>query len=167
MVGAQLGGVRAAIELGEQLGVDNNVDLYLSAKSFTGLHERVAFVPNVAGRIVLRVVDDGAWGCSRRVRSYHGRQWPSISSSQAIDGFGSLPNTWLMTMSEPVVIRLPPLVDPSEIVPGAVVVAGTARYWSVVRIDQVDADGRVNFVNVGAEDPAVAAIHSIGDSIIT
>lgn len=62
MVGALVGGVRAAIELGEQLAADDSVDLYLSAKSFAGLDERVAHVPDVAGRIALRVVDDGAWG---------------------------------------------------------------------------------------------------------
>ena len=53
-------------------------------------------------------------------------------------------------------------VDPSAIVPGAVVVAGTSRFWSVVRIDQVDSDGQVHFVAVGADDPAVAAIPSRG-----
>ena len=62
MVGALLGGVRAAIELGEQLAADDSVDLYLSAKWFAGLDERVAYVPDAAGRIALRVVDDGAWG---------------------------------------------------------------------------------------------------------
>ena len=34
MVGAMLGGARAAIDLGEQLALDDNVDLYLSATSF-------------------------------------------------------------------------------------------------------------------------------------
>lgn len=62
MVGALRGGVHAAIALGEQLAVDDNVDLYLSAKSFAGLDERVAYVPDGAGRIALRVVDDRAWG---------------------------------------------------------------------------------------------------------
>jgi len=62
MVGALLGGVRAAIELGEQLAADDSVDVYLSATWFAGLDERVAYVPDAAGRIVLRVVDDGAWG---------------------------------------------------------------------------------------------------------
>ena len=62
MVGALLGGVRAAIELGEQLADDDSVELYLSATSFAGLDERVAYVPDAAGRIGLRVVDDRAWG---------------------------------------------------------------------------------------------------------
>ncbi len=62
LVGAVLGGVRAAIELGEQLADDDSVYLYLSATSFAGLDELVAYVPDVAGRIALRVVDDGAWG---------------------------------------------------------------------------------------------------------
>jgi excisionase family DNA binding protein len=61
MVAAKLGGVRAAIELGERLALDDNVDMYLPAKSFKGLDERVAFVPDAAGRIALRVVDDEAW----------------------------------------------------------------------------------------------------------
>lgn len=39
-------------------------------------------------------------------------------------------------------------VDPSRIVPGAVVVAGTDRYWATVRIEQVDDDGQVHFVEV-------------------
>ena len=34
MVGALIGGVRAAIDLGEQLAVDDSVNLYLPAKSF-------------------------------------------------------------------------------------------------------------------------------------
>ena len=62
MVGALLGGVRAAIKLGEQLADDDSVDLYLSATSFAGLDEHVAYVPDAAGRIGLRVVDDRAWG---------------------------------------------------------------------------------------------------------
>ena len=62
MVGAQLGGVQAAIALGEQLAVDDNVDMYLSAQSFADLDRRVAYVPDAAGRIALRVVDDRAWG---------------------------------------------------------------------------------------------------------
>jgi hypothetical protein len=44
--------------------------------------------------------------------------------------------------------------DPAQIVPGAVVVAGTERFWSVVRIDQVDDDGQVHFVAASADDPA-------------
>ena len=62
MVGAMLGGVRAAIDLGEQLAPDDNLDLYLSAQSFAGLDKRVAYVPDAAGRIALRVVDHRAWG---------------------------------------------------------------------------------------------------------
>jgi hypothetical protein len=30
--------------------------------------------------------------------------------------------------------------DPAAVVPGAVVIAGTDRFWSVVRIEQVDDD---------------------------
>jgi len=61
LVGALVGGVRAAIELGEQLAVDDSVDLYLAAASFRDLDAQVAFVPNAAGRVALRVVDDAAW----------------------------------------------------------------------------------------------------------
>ena len=38
-------------------------------------------------------------------------------------------------------------------VPGAVLVAGTERFWSVVRIEQVDDDGQVHFVAVPPDDP--------------
>jgi len=62
MVGAMLGGVRAAIDLGEQLAPDDNLDMYVSAQSFLDLDERVAYVPDAAGHIALRVVDDEAWG---------------------------------------------------------------------------------------------------------
>ena len=45
-------------------------------------------------------------------------------------------------------------VDPDSIVAGAVLVAGTERFWSVVRIEQVDDDGQVHFVAVPPDDPA-------------
>lgn len=61
MVGALTGGVRAAIDLGEQLALDDSVDLYLPSKSFNGLDARIAFVLNPAGRVALRLVDDDAW----------------------------------------------------------------------------------------------------------
>ena len=61
MVGALIGGVRAAIDLGEELALDDIVDLYLPAESFRGLDARIAFVPHAAGRVALRVVDDSAW----------------------------------------------------------------------------------------------------------
>lgn len=48
-------------------------------------------------------------------------------------------------------------VDPSRIVPGAVVVAGTERYWAQVRIEQVDDDGQVHFVAVTDSDPTAAS----------
>lgn len=38
--------------------------------------------------------------------------------------------------------------DPSEVQVGAVVVAGTPRFWSVVRVTAVDADGQVHFVRL-------------------
>jgi hypothetical protein len=52
--------------------------------------------------------------------------------------------------------------DPAAIVPGAVVVAGTERFWSVVRIEQVDDDGQVHFVAVPPDDPA--AVHLLARS---
>ena len=61
MVGALIGGARAAIEYGEQLALDDSVDLYLPVESFRGLEDRVAFVLSPAGRVALRVVDDQAW----------------------------------------------------------------------------------------------------------
>jgi len=36
-------------------------------------------------------------------------------------------------------------VDPAAIVEGAVVVAGTERFWSWVLIRQIDDDGQVHF----------------------
>jgi hypothetical protein len=53
-------------------------------------------------------------------------------------------------------------VDPAAIKPGAVVVAGSERFWSVVRIEQVDADGQVHFVAVPTNDPA--AVHLLSRS---
>jgi hypothetical protein len=49
-------------------------------------------------------------------------------------------------------------VDPSRIRPGAVVLAGTTRYWSVVRITAVDSDGQVHFVQLAGDDPAALAL---------
>lgn len=43
--------------------------------------------------------------------------------------------------------------DRSSIVPGAILIAGSSRFWSVVRIEQVDDDGQVHFVEVPADDP--------------
>lgn len=50
--------------------------------------------------------------------------------------------------------------DPSRIVPGAVVVAGTERYWATVRIEQVDDDGQVHFVEApaGATSTATSTV---------
>ena len=44
--------------------------------------------------------------------------------------------------------------NPSAIQVGAVLVAGTPRFWSVVRITAVDADGQVHFVQLDDGDPA-------------
>lgn len=43
---------------------------------------------------------------------------------------------------------------PSEVHVGALVVAGTPRFWSVVRITAVDPDGQVHFVQLDDNDPA-------------
>jgi hypothetical protein len=45
-------------------------------------------------------------------------------------------------------------VDPAAIVEGAVVVAGTERFWSWVRIRRVDDDGQVHFEQISAEEAA-------------
>ncbi len=44
--------------------------------------------------------------------------------------------------------------DPAQIVEGAVVVAGTERFWSWVRIRRVDDDGQVHFQQISAEEAA-------------
>jgi hypothetical protein len=54
--------------------------------------------------------------------------------------------------------------EPGRIVPGAVVVAGTERFWSVVRIDQVDDDGQVHFIAVPDHDPAAAELLARADT---
>jgi hypothetical protein len=46
------------------------------------------------------------------------------------------------------------VADPAAVVVGAVLVAGTDPFWSVVRIEQVDDDGQVHFVAVPPDDPA-------------
>lgn len=61
LVGALLGGRRAAIDLGEQLAPDDHLDLYMSARSFADLDRHVAHVRNPVGHIVLRVVHEEAW----------------------------------------------------------------------------------------------------------
>jgi hypothetical protein len=49
-------------------------------------------------------------------------------------------------------------LDPARVRPGAVLVAGTPRYWSVVRVTAVDADGQVHFVQLDPSDPAAHAL---------
>jgi hypothetical protein len=44
--------------------------------------------------------------------------------------------------------------DPSQVRVGAVLLAGTPRFWAVVRITAVDADGQVHFVQLDDGDPA-------------
>ena len=45
-------------------------------------------------------------------------------------------------------------LEPTAVLPGAVLIAGTDRYWSLVRIEEVDDDGQVHFVSVPPDDPA-------------
>lgn len=45
-------------------------------------------------------------------------------------------------------------LDPSQVRVGAVLVAGTPRFWSVARITAVDLDGQVHFVQLDENDPA-------------
>lgn len=49
-------------------------------------------------------------------------------------------------------------VDPARVVPSAVLVAGTAQFWSVVRIEQIDDDGQVHFVPVSPDDAAAVEL---------
>lgn len=49
--------------------------------------------------------------------------------------------------------RLNDAADPSAIQPGAVLVAGSHRFRSVVRIEQVDDDGQVHLVGLADDDP--------------
>ena len=44
--------------------------------------------------------------------------------------------------------------DTSRVRVGALLIAGTERFWSVVRITAVDADGQVHFVQLDESDPA-------------
>ena len=43
--------------------------------------------------------------------------------------------------------------DPSAVQPGALLVAGLPRFWSVVRVTSVDQDGQVHFVQLDEDDP--------------
>ena len=52
--------------------------------------------------------------------------------------------------------------DPASIVPGAVIIAGYEEFWSVVRIDEVDDDGQVHFVQLDQDDPAARAVLTAG-----
>jgi hypothetical protein len=45
-------------------------------------------------------------------------------------------------------------VHPEKVRPGAVLVAGTERFWSVVRVTTVDDDGQVHFIQLAEDDPA-------------
>ena len=47
-------------------------------------------------------------------------------------------------------------VDASVVVPGAVLIAGSERFRSVVRIAQVDPDGQVHSVALADDDPAAS-----------
>ncbi len=42
--------------------------------------------------------------------------------------------------------------DPNAVVEGAVLVAGTERFWSWVRIRRVDDDGQVHFERISPEE---------------
>lgn len=46
--------------------------------------------------------------------------------------------------------------DPARIVEGAVLTAGTERFWSWVRIRRVDPDGQVHFEQLSAQEAAAA-----------
>lgn len=42
--------------------------------------------------------------------------------------------------------------EPSAVVPGAVITAGSPRFWSWVRIRRVDHDGQVHFEQISADE---------------
>lgn len=44
--------------------------------------------------------------------------------------------------------------DPSRVHVGSLLVAGTSRFWSVVRVTAVDAGGQVHFQQLNDDDPA-------------
>ena len=44
--------------------------------------------------------------------------------------------------------------DPSTVVEGAILIAGTERFWSWVRIRRVDEDGQVHFEQLPADEAA-------------
>ena len=48
--------------------------------------------------------------------------------------------------------------DPSKVRVGALLVAGTPSFRSVVRITAVDPDGQVHFVQLDRDDPAARAL---------
>jgi hypothetical protein len=50
--------------------------------------------------------------------------------------------------------------DPSAVHVGSVLIAGTPRFWSVVRITAVDPDGQVHFVQLDESDPAARELLS-------
>jgi hypothetical protein len=43
--------------------------------------------------------------------------------------------------------------NPAIVKPGAMLIAGIDRVWAVVRIEQVDDDGQVHFVQLADDDP--------------
>lgn len=51
--------------------------------------------------------------------------------------------------------------DSSEVDVGAVMVAGTPPFWSVVRITAVDPDGQVHFLQLDDNDPAARALLAV------
>lgn len=58
---AMTGGADAAAEYGVDPGSSDNADIYVARRVFDELHSMVAYVPDPAGRVRLRVVDDDAW----------------------------------------------------------------------------------------------------------
>ena len=44
--------------------------------------------------------------------------------------------------------------DPARVCVGAVVIAGSQRFWSVVRVVAIDDDGQVHFEQLDEHDPA-------------
>jgi hypothetical protein len=51
--------------------------------------------------------------------------------------------------------------DPTRVRVGAILVAGTPRFWSVVRITAVGVDGQVHFVQLDESDPEARKLLAI------
>lgn len=70
---------------------------------------------------------------------------PSIDLRSDLNAEGDDGENW---------VPLENATDPSIVKVGSVLVAGTPRFWSVVRVTALDADGQVHFQQLTDDDPA-------------